>query len=161
MGKTLIQSNQVKIETPYSLTQWANNAGTYSTNSTTFAYIDQTNGKTTITIKNGGLVMVDVFIGGLYSTASNVYASIDVGLDGTTTKSTSGARLTAPATWGADNMGTGATQTVGQNHRFYFTGVTAGSHTFYPIWAIYGTAGTVTVAQYAVHWISVVDFKNA
>lgn len=160
MPQTKIKSRQIELKTPYGYAQWANNAAAYSHNTTTYAYIDSTNAKTTFTVENGGVVIVDLFLGGIYSSAGNVYLSVDIGLDGNTAGSATGAVLVAPASW-VGNMGTSAANIIGQQMRFIFTNVSAGSHTFYPLWRTANAAGTIYIAQYAYHWISAVDLKNA
>ena len=141
---------------PYGRATFANGSGAYSTNSTSYAYIDSTNAKTTFTVVYGKLVLVDLFIGGLYSNNTGYTVDFNVGLDGTSTTSTSGVVENAAAQWQA-NWATNGASTVSVYMRFYFTNVSAGSHTFYPIWKVSNATMTGYIGQYARCYINATE----
>jgi len=153
---TIVDDARVSAAVPYGRATFVNGSGAYSTNSTSYAYVDQTNGKTTFTVVYGKMVVVDLFIGGLYSNSASYTVDFNVGLDGTATTSTSGLIENSYAQW-AGNWATDGTQRASVFLRFYFTNVSAGSHTFYPIWKVSNATMTGYIAQYARCYINATE----
>lgn|SRR5574344_473687 len=143
-----------KITPPYSFIKFVNGTGNITTNSTSMVYIDSTNGKATINVQNGKMIIIDLTIGGLWITNTGYTPVFDIGLDGVTTKSTSGEKEISPASV-IGNMISDGSGRVEVARRFYFVNITPGNHTFYALWRSNNSGATATIGQYAQCYINV------
>lgn len=142
--KAYVDTQRAGIAVPYAVKTWVNNAANYSTTSTSATYIDSTNAKATVTLKYGKLVMVDLFMGGIYNSNIGYAIGFDIGLGGASTKSTSGAQEFGWGQW-SGNWSTDGTSIVGLYSKFYFVDCGTGSKDFYALW--YSGNASVTAYQ--------------
>jgi len=159
MAQTKIRQGQQVVDSiavPYVTKNWSNGSGTYTTSSTTHGYIDQTNAKATLTLKYGKLVMVDLFIGGIWNANTGYSVSFDIGLGGTSTRSTSGAVITNSASWVGNWSTDGTLRTVFYG-KFYFVDCGTGSKDFYALWATNNASYSATIGQYASGFMYVTE----
>ena len=152
MAQTKIRQGQQVVDSiavPYAKDVVSNNTGNYSTTSTSQTYIDQTNLNATMTVKYGKLVRVDLQVEGLWSSNIGYNPYFDIGVDGTTTKSTTGEQSTSAAGWGGNNWTTDGASRGAFNGVFFFENLSTGSHTFYPLWRSTNASYTMYIGQYA------------
>lgn len=129
---TQLRDNMIALKDPNSASYDFNEASDYTTTSTTFANIDATAGKGSLSITLA--VQADVFIWfhGLFGNSSTGVICLDVTMDGT--------RI-----GGDDGMiaGPGVAQAIPLSFFRIKTAVAAGSHTFNIQWKI--SSGTATL----------------
>lgn len=160
MAQTKIKQKQIVVDSvavPYGKAFWVNASGNYSTTSTSATYIDQTNGKVTVTLKYGKLVRVLLVVEGLWGANAGYPPYFDIGLGGTTTKSNTGAIYT-----GASSFGTGNWTTDGASRgifvgEFYLVDCGAGSKDFYALWYTSNASYAIYAGQYAQHKMYVTE----
>ena len=100
--------------------------------------------------------MVDLFIGGLFNANIGYEVFFDIGLNGTTTKSTSGECGFAAAQFG-NNWATDGTSKVGVYAKFYFVDCGTGSKDFYALWRTGNASYPVYISQYARSFMYVTE----
>lgn len=151
MAQTKIRQKQIVVDSvavPYASTIWTNSSGNYSTTSTSFAKILST-GKVDVTVKYGKLVRVDLVIGGIWGANAGYAPNFDVGLDGETTRSTSGPLFMGSADFGGNWSADGSLRGIFVGS-FFFANISTGSHSFYPLWKTTNSSYAVYIGQYAV-----------
>lgn len=160
MAQTKIKQKQIVVDSvavPYASTTWTNSSGNYSTTSTSATYIDQTNGKATLTLKYGKLVRVLLVVEGLWGANSGYPPYFDIGVGGTTTKSNTGELYVGSASYG----GSGWTADGGFRGifvgEFYFVDCGTGSKDFYALWKTANATYAVYAGQYAQHKMYVTE----
>ncbi len=154
--KAYVDTQRASIAVPYAIKHWANQNANYSTSSTSMDYIDSTNAKATLTLKYGKLVMVDLFITGLFNANIGYGFNFDIGLGGKTTKSTSGSLEFTPAQFG-NNLTTDGNSRVGVYAKFYFVDCGTGSKDFYALWNTSNASYPVYISQYARSFMYVTE----
>lgn len=157
-NKTLNSANNTfgPIANPYGITAWGNGNNLISTASTSLGYIDSTYGKSTITVKYGKLIRVDLTIGGIYNSNVGYVIYFNVGLDGTSTTSTTGNLVCSPASY-TGNWTADGNYRITYHATFFFTDVSAGSHTFYALWSSSNATITAYLGHYSQHSIVVTE----
>lgn len=115
-----------------------------------FGYINQTNFKTTINVKKGGCVLVFLMITGWSHSNAGYSTNFNVGMDGASTLSNSGA--IGFAMQGANGMGQLCMP-------FIFTNVPAGDHTFYGLWNSGNASNTSKIATWASVYMVAVELS--
>lgn len=150
LGLTAKGTGKIKFNSPFDATAvqeqttYTNVASNLTTTSTNFTYIDSTNFKSTLVIKEGNLVQCNVTHQGIWNTSAGYLVIFGIGVDGT-------ASAFGYTAWCPSSMTYNAyTYTVN------FTGITPGTHTFYPLWKTTG-AGTASMAQYATQYLTVTE----
>ena len=155
--KAYVDTQRASIAVPYGVVDWSNTSANYSTASTSYGYFDQTNGKVTLTLKYGKLVRVDLIVEGLWNTNTAYSTWFDIGLDGTSTRSTSGDMTTATtAAWGANWTTDGTSRGIFVG-TFFFVDCGTGSKSFYALWRTSNAGATAYAGQYAQHKLIVTE----
>lgn len=133
---------------------FSNGSGSYSRNSTTFAYIDQTNAKVNVNLRSGRLVRVDITAAGVYNSNTGYAVNFNVGVDNATAASTT--QSISPASWSSNWDTTGGRRIV-ETLTFFLTNIGAGSKTIYALWATSNAVATVYMGQYGSNKITVTE----
>lgn len=142
---------------PYAVKEFSNATGNYTTGGlTSLQQIDPTKAKTSITLRSGKLVRVDLYMTGLWH-ANNSYAiEFDVGLGGAATTSTSGSKHAFAAMYG-NNWSTDGSAKNAWSGSFFFTNTGTGAKDFYALWATTNAGFAGFIGQYAISTIVVTE----
>ena len=153
----VIKYNQGVSPVGYSQKRHSNPSGNYATGGfTSLVTVDNVNLKAPIVIRSGKLVRVDIDLSGIWNQNTNYAINIDIGLDGTATKSSSGTLPVSPAGYG-NNWTTDGNSRVPWHGTFYFEDVPVGFHEFLLLWATSNASYGGYLGQYAQQVITVTE----
>lgn len=129
----------------------------YYTSATTPQYFDSTNFKAVLNVKYGKTIVCHLSVSGWWHTNASYPTYFDIGVDGNTTRSNSGS-MTMNVQGGAATDGSKQAQ---MTFSFVFTNLSAGNHTFYPLWWVGNAANTSKLNTWSMHHLVVYEVMPA
>lgn len=115
-----------------------------TTSSTTYGYVNSTNAKLTMTVVHGGIVIVNIFLGGTWCTNGGYGWLFGIGVDNAINVATNELYLNINA-----DAATDGTKRVNPSYSFVLKNVTPGSHTFYLLWKVDSALNTATITSWS------------